>query len=178
VRRVTLAVVSLAVILSTAACTEGNPLATAAPASQKPAASVQGTLILRVQNSPQLGQIVTDGNGWTLYRYDKDTAKPPRSNCGDDCWTKWPPLIDTGDIRLEGVDQTLVGSFVRTDSLTRQVTVGGWPIYRYSGDAAPGDIRGEGVGNVWYAVTPTGRKAVGANNNPGGNAAGNGTGNN
>jgi predicted lipoprotein with Yx(FWY)xxD motif len=73
---------------------------------------------------------------------------------------KWPPVIDTGDLRLQGVDQALVGNVVRPDS-TRQVTVGGWPRYRYSGDTVPGEVKGHGVGNMWFAVTPQGKKAGG-----------------
>ncbi|NJC72080.1 hypothetical protein HC031_20510 [Planosporangium thailandense] len=175
-RRATLAAVALATALSTAACTSPShdPVATAAPASPQPAANVQGVLVLRVQNLPQVGTVVVDGNGYPLYRYDKDSAKPPTSNCMDDCWMKWPPVIDTGDVRIEGIDQAQVGSFIRQDpTKTRQVTIGGWPVYRYAGDAAPGQAMGQGVGNVWYAVTPQGKKAAAppangaAANNPG-----------
>ena len=41
-----------------------------------------------------------------------------------------------------------------------QLTIGGWPVYRYSGDKAAGDTTGQGVGKVWFAVTPAGKKAV------------------
>jgi predicted lipoprotein with Yx(FWY)xxD motif len=97
-----------------------------------------------------------------LYRFDKDTAKPPRTNCLEDCVPKWPPVIDTGDIRLDGIDQALLGSVVRPDS-TRQVTIAGWPVYRYAGDTAPGEAKGQGAGNVWFAITPQGKKAAAGN---------------
>jgi predicted lipoprotein with Yx(FWY)xxD motif len=160
VRRVTLVAVGLAVILSASACAQSNPIAVAAPASQSPVSSVTGTMALRAQNLPGLGEVVVDGNGYALYRYDRDTAKPPKANCGIDCVMTWPPLIDTGDIRLEGVDRALVGNVVRTD-FTKQVTIAGWPVYRYGGDTGPGVAKGEGVGGVWFAITPTGKKAVG-----------------
>lgn len=162
-RRATLAAVALVTVLSTAACTSpvNNPVDTAAPGSPQPASNVQGTLVLRAQNLPQVGTVVVDGNGYPLYRYDKDTAKPPKSSCMEDCWMKWPPVIDTGDVRIEGIDQALVGSFLRQDiNGNRQLTIGGWPVYRYAGDTAPGEARGQGVGNVWYAITPQGRKAA------------------
>ncbi|GAA4987160.1 hypothetical protein GCM10025734_11890 [Kitasatospora paranensis] len=38
-----------------------------------------GQLAVRVDD--QLGPVMTDGQGFTLYRFDKDTAKPPASNC-------------------------------------------------------------------------------------------------
>jgi predicted lipoprotein with Yx(FWY)xxD motif len=157
---VLLAVAFLAT-LSTAACNRSYPAVEAAPASHLPAADIKATLILRAQSSPQLGEIVTDGNGYPLYRYDRDTARPPQSNCLDDCWSSWPPVVDTSDIRLEGIDRALIGSVTRPDS-TKQMTIAGWPVYRFAGDTSPGEAKGHGADNVWYAITPTGRKAGGA----------------
>jgi predicted lipoprotein with Yx(FWY)xxD motif len=175
VRRVSLVAVGLAVILSATACTSKvDPSTAAAPASQLPAASIDALLVLRAQNSPQLGQVVVDGNGYVLYRFDKDTARPPKSNCLEDCWMKWPPVMDSGDIRLDGIDQALVGNVVRPDS-TRQVTIGGWPVYRYAGDTTPGEARGQGTGNVWFAITPQGRKSTAAPANAAGGNPGGGT---
>ena len=37
-----------------------------------------------------------------------------------------------------------------------QVTINGMPIYYYSKDQAAGDIMGQGVGGVWYLVSPSG----------------------
>jgi predicted lipoprotein with Yx(FWY)xxD motif len=172
-RRAALAAAGLAVVLSTAACTgQGNaPVAASNTASPLPPNQVDSSVFMKATSSPQLGEILVDGAGYTLYRYDKDVAKPkPQSNCNEDCVMKWPPLIDTGNLKIEGVDQALVGSIVRSD-FERQVTVAGWPVYRFSGDTAPGDAKGHGAGNVWYAVTPQGKKAAGAPaNNGGGNA--------
>ncbi|MFD9330784.1 hypothetical protein [Streptomyces sp. NPDC060065] len=46
----------------------------------------------------------------------------------------------------------------RTDG-TLQVTIGGWPVYRFSKDLEPGDTNGQGVGGTWFGVTPDGQKA-------------------
>jgi predicted lipoprotein with Yx(FWY)xxD motif len=165
-----LVAVALATCLATAACTSpaADPVRVAAPTTPLPAGNIQATMTLRAQNLPGLGTVVVDTEGYVLYRFDKDSPRPPKSNCGEDCWTKWPPVINTGDLRLEGIDQSLVGTVQRTENARRQVTIGGWPVYRYSGDAAPGEAKGNGVGNVWFAVTPTGRKAAAA---PANNAA-------
>ena len=48
----------------------------AAPAEDSAAAPAA----LSVQTDPALGKIVIDAKGWTLYRFDKDTVKPPASN--------------------------------------------------------------------------------------------------
>ncbi|NJC67960.1 hypothetical protein HC028_26140 [Planosporangium flavigriseum] len=168
-RRVILVAVALSTILSATACTSADPTTTAAPASPLPAANVQGTLVLRAQALPQIGTVVVDAEGYTLYRYDKDTARPPKSNCMEDCWMKWLPVMHTSDLRIEGIDPALVGTVVRAEDATRQVTIGGWPVYRYAGDAAPGETKGHGVGNAWFAITPQGRKAAAPANNPTGN---------
>jgi predicted lipoprotein with Yx(FWY)xxD motif len=39
---------------------------------------------------------------------------------------------------------------------TYQLKAGKWPLYRFSGDGAPGDVNGQGFGGVWFVVTPTG----------------------
>ena len=36
------------------------------------------------------------------------------------------------------------------------MTIDGWPLYFFSGDAAPGDTNGQGIGDVWYVVAPDG----------------------
>jgi predicted lipoprotein with Yx(FWY)xxD motif len=41
-----------------------------------------------------------------------------------------------------------------------QLTLGGWPVYRYSGDARPGSVSGQGVSGGWSAVKPDGDKAA------------------
>ena len=58
-----------------------------------------------------------------------------------------------------GIDKNKLGSVTRADG-TKQLTIGGWPVYRYSGDKAAGETTGQGVGKVWFAVTPAGKKAV------------------
>ena len=40
--------------------------------------------------------------------------------------------------------------------------IGDWPLYTFAGDAAPGDVNGQGVGEVWYAVAPDGTLVEGA----------------
>jgi predicted lipoprotein with Yx(FWY)xxD motif len=159
-RRVTLAAVAVATVLSAAACTSsGNatPVQTAAPL---PPGQIDSTVLMKAGTSPQLGEILVDGAGYTLYRFEKDSPKPTKATCLEDCAFRWPPLIDTGNLRIEGVDKALVGSVVRPD-FERQVTVAGWPVYRFSGDAAPGDVKGQGAGNTWFAITPQGKKAAG-----------------
>ncbi len=102
--------------------------------------------------------MLTDKDGMTLYRFDKDTAKPPKSNCDGECAATWPPMLATGDVDVQGVDKNLVGKVTRADG-TEQVTVGGWALYRYAKDAKAGDANGQGVGGAWYAANAKGGKS-------------------
>ena len=38
-----------------------------------------------------------------------------------------------------------------------QLAAGIWPLYRFAGDAAPGDVNGQGSGDVWFAASPEGK---------------------
>lgn len=107
-----------------------------------------------------LGQIVVDGDGRTFYRFDNDTAKPPKSNCDGDCAAAWPPVLAPaeGAVAAEGVDKALIGTVDRADG-SKQLTIAGWPAYRYAEDAAPGDTKGQGANGKWFAFTPAGKKA-------------------
>ncbi|XUL91875.1 hypothetical protein ACQ86D_39085 [Streptomyces galilaeus] len=108
-------------------------------------------------SSPHLINI----NQAALYRFDNDTASPSKSTCNDACAVKWPPVTieEGGNVYLAGVNPKEVGAIRRTDGQV-QITVGGWPVYRFSGDSKPGDLNGQGVGGTWFAVGPTGNKAT------------------
>jgi predicted lipoprotein with Yx(FWY)xxD motif len=165
VRRVGVGSAALAGVLVLAACggsyssgnkSESKPAANAA--GQQPAAS--GAALVKVSDA-KLGEIVTDGGGFTLYRFDKDTAKPPASNCANECAVAWPPVTTTGDPALTGIDKSLLGTIKRADGST-QVTLKGWALYRFAGDTAPGQTNGQGVGGTWFVVNPAGGKALAA----------------
>ena len=115
-----------------------------------------------------LSPIVRDAAGFTMYRFDKDTAEPSASNCNGDCAKTWPPVLVKPGSRVfvdEGIATKDVGFVTRADG-ARQITIGGWPIYRFSKDTAPGQTNGQGVGGTWFAVSPTGAKAGGTDTAP------------
>ncbi|MEU8792331.1 SCO0930 family lipoprotein [Streptomyces sp. NPDC048643] len=114
---------------------------------------------LAVTESAKLGKVLTDGEGLTLYRFDKDTAEPPKSSCDGACATAWPPVPADGAEAAAGVDKSLLGEVTRADG-TKQLTVAGWPMYRFAKDTKAGDTNGQGVGGTWYASAPNGKKAT------------------
>lgn len=126
------------------------------------AASPSGTAgELNVSTNAELGKVVTDNLGLTLYRFDQDTAEPPKTNCEDDCAKTWPPVPADDATAGEGIDESLLGEVTRADG-TKQLTIDGWPAYRYVKDVNAGDVKGQGVGGKWYALTPEGKKAQAA----------------
>jgi predicted lipoprotein with Yx(FWY)xxD motif len=127
----------------------------AAPVSSAPPAKL--TTALKAQTIPKMGKVVTDQEGFVLYRFDKDSAKPPTTNCIDKCAAIWPPALTDGNSDLSGVDAAVVGAVQRPDG-TRQITLAGWPVYRYIGDPKPGTWKGQNVGGTWFVVAPDGKK--------------------
>ncbi|GAA3120799.1 hypothetical protein ACFQ0X_19155 [Streptomyces rectiviolaceus] len=113
----------------------------------------------------EVGTVVTDSKGYVLYRFDEDTAKPPKSTCNDTCAKVWPATPDPGKVTVEGIDKSLVGTVTRDDG-SKQLTLDGWPLYTYVKDDEPREAQGQGVDGTWYAVTPTGAKAQSATDQP------------
>ena len=139
-----------------------TPAAGAPTASQQTGASDPNQVKLTATTVGSLGQVVTNGAGMTLYLYTKDTTSPPVSNCNGTCAKEWPPMLATSSTAtIDGIDQSLIGTLKRADG-TKQITINGWAVYTYAKDAGPGDAKGQGVGKVWYAITPQGKKATGS----------------
>lgn len=131
------------------------PTATEAQAAAEtaPAAAV-GEAELSVASDPELGEFLVGSGGMTVYMYTRD--EPNTVNCEGDCLVNWPPLITQGDPVLgEGVDPALVGTAELPDG-QMIVTYNSMPLYYWINDAAPGDTTGQGVGGVWYVVSPQG----------------------
>jgi predicted lipoprotein with Yx(FWY)xxD motif len=101
-----------------------------------------------------LGTIVVDGEGRTVYQFDSDTQGSGESTCTGDCLMAWPPVPggDPGD--AEGVTGEL-GSITGPDG-EPQLTLDGWPLYYYASDTGPGDTTGQGVNDVWWVLSPEG----------------------
>lgn len=104
-------------------------------------------------SSSDLGEIVTDSEGRTLYVFMNDTSS--ESTCYEGCEPNWPPLTVEGAPSAEGIDASLLGTSERTDGST-QVTLNGHPLYYFAADSAPGDTNGQGVAGIWFVVSPEG----------------------
>jgi predicted lipoprotein with Yx(FWY)xxD motif len=109
-----------------------------------------------------LGRILVDGQGRTLYLFEKD--KHGHSACSGTCAVYWPPALTKGKpIAGRGVNRSMLGVSRRADG-TSQVTYAGHPLYRFGLDTKPGQTRGQDLhdfGAGWYVVSPTGKKIEG-----------------
>src|SRR5439155_20400616 len=109
--------------------------------------------------SSDLGNILVDGSGRTVYLFEKDRGT--RSECSGACAKAWPPVTVSGrPTGGGGASAKLLGTTKRSDGAV-QVTYAGHPVYRFSGDSRPGDVKGQGskaFGAEWYVLDATGRK--------------------
>ncbi|MBI5089517.1 MAG: hypothetical protein HZB15_11860 [Actinobacteria bacterium] len=133
----------------------GAPETTGATADTT-APSTAGATVATVDSD--LGTILVDGDGHTLYMFMPDAQGP--STCTGQCLGAWPALLGPATAG-DGVDATLLGTAARPDDGTMQVTYNGWPLYYFAQDAAAGDVNGQGANVVWYVVDPSGT-AIGA----------------
>src|SRR5207245_1131294 len=81
-----------------------------------------------------LGTILTDASGMTLYLFTKD--EPGVSNCYDQCAVNWPPLMTDGALTGPDAVQGGLGTTTRTDG-GLQVTYNGTPLYYWINDHKP-----------------------------------------
>jgi len=104
-----------------------------------------------------LGTIVVDARGRSVYVFDDDTPGSGESACSGRCLAQWPPVeAGHGKPTADGVDATL-GTLERDDG-TLQVLLNGSPLYLFAGDGEPGDVTGQAVEDVWWVVGPDGKK--------------------
>lgn len=106
-----------------------------------------------------LGTILVDSQGFTLYDFHKD--KGSTSSCYGACAAAWPPLLTEGNPQAQGpAHRGMLGTTKRKDG-TVQVTYNGWPLYAYAGDQGPGEANGNDIdqfGAEWYALQPNGQE--------------------
>ena len=110
-----------------------------------------------------LGRVVVDSEGFTVYMLTADS--PGRSTCSSDCLSTWPPVAGPSLGTPSPPNITAAVDEAETTTGSAMLTVGGWPVYTYVEDTAPGDVTGEGTtsfGGTWYAIGPNGQPVTGA----------------
>lgn len=102
-----------------------------------------------------LTKVIAGADGKVLYLYkpdgDAEVSTVPAGILG-----AWPPVVvKTAPTVGAGLDQSLVSTGTQPNGM-KWVRYNGHLLYGFTGDAAPGDINGNGAANVWYAVTAAG----------------------
>jgi predicted lipoprotein with Yx(FWY)xxD motif len=134
--------------------TSGGQSSSAGTTPAAKAAAPQASGDLRAADS-SLGRIVVDGKGMTAYYYTPDKPGSGKSACTGECLQAWPPITTTAaKPTVSGVTAT-VGTITGSDG-SKQLTVGGRPVYRFAQDANPGDVKGQGIGGTWFVLRPDG----------------------
>jgi predicted lipoprotein with Yx(FWY)xxD motif len=118
-----------------------------------------GAATVSVASAPELGRILVDSKGFTLYDFHKD--KGTTSACYGPCAKAWPPLITEGVPQpSNGASSSMLGTTMRKDGTT-QVTYAGHPLYTFVEDTKPGDAKGNdfsAFGAQWYALKASGQE--------------------
>jgi predicted lipoprotein with Yx(FWY)xxD motif len=157
-RFVTAALVPAAMIL--AACSSSgstNDGTNQAPPSPASATGSNGKTSDGVSTAKAsgVGSVLVNAEGFTLYYLTTDAQS--QVTCTGGCAQTWPPDLVTNTPDAAGLSGEL-GTIANPSGGT-QLTYDGWPLYTYAGDSAPGQANGQGVGGVWFAMTPTGAAA-------------------
>ena len=104
---------------------------------------IQDSAFVSVSVHPELGEILTEASGRTVYLFTVDERS--KSNCSRGCAVAWPPLLTVGEPTAgEGVSAQFLATIDRGDG-TAQVTYNGWPLYYFAPDVKPGDANGQNV---------------------------------
>jgi predicted lipoprotein with Yx(FWY)xxD motif len=135
----------------------GGAYSYSAPANGE--AEEGGAAFVSLGSTPDLGMVLVDSKGFTLYDFHKD--KGTTSACYGACAQGWPPLMTEGEPQpSNGAKGSMLGTTERKDGTT-QVTYNGHPLYTFAGDRKPGETNGNDItafGGEWYALMANGEE--------------------
>lgn len=124
--------------------------------STTPTATTSSSAAIKTATVTVKGQsmtVLTNAAGDTLYYFKPDTAT--KAACTASCAKIWPPLLGNGSTAPTSAT-TLTGALtVQSSANGNQVQYNGHFLYTFSGDSAPGQANGQGIGGVWFVVTPS-----------------------
>lgn len=155
--------VLIACAIGVAACGSSSSSTAKTPAStpsSKPTSSGStsessdpSSTTLQLVKTP-LGKVVADSAGKVLYLYVPDGAATV-STVPAGVLAAWPAVQATGVPTL-GPGLTAKASTGAQPNGQQWVLYNGHLLYGFTGDTKAGDVNGNAIGNVWYAVTAAG----------------------
>ena len=89
--------------------------------------------------------MMVDQKGMALYTFDKDAAG--KSNCNTTCADNWPPLMAMSTDKPSGK-----WTIVKRDDGMMQWAYDGKPVYTFTKDTAPGEMKGDKMKDMWHVI--------------------------
>jgi predicted lipoprotein with Yx(FWY)xxD motif len=89
--------------------------------------------------------MMVDHKGMTVYTFDKDAGG--KSMCNGDCAKNWPPMMAPAGAKAEGK-----WTVIKRDDGMMQYAYDGKPLYTFMKDEKPGEMKGDGMKEVWHVV--------------------------
>ncbi len=111
-------------------------------------------------SNASLGEHILAGpSGHTLYALSPETSSHLLCKSSE-CLKFWPPLkaSSAGKVKLGAGVHGKVGILRRSDGIS-QVTLGGRPLYYFSGDGGRGEVNGQNLksfGGTWHVLGASG----------------------
>lgn len=145
-----------------AAPTTAAPATTAAESTSVTTAAAATTAAeqasLAVADNATIGQeILVDSAGMTVYLFVPD-GTATTSTVPDGVKAAWPAVVADGEpVAGPGLDAALLTVNAQPDG-TQQLAYNGHLLYTFANDTAPGDANGQGLGEVWYVLSPAGEQ--------------------
>jgi predicted lipoprotein with Yx(FWY)xxD motif len=149
------AALAAATLASAALLSAATGLAAASPSAT---AARSGPAKIELRNT-SLGKILTNGRGFTLYAFSADKRRTDVCIKRKHCASIWPLVTTNGKPQAgPGVNRSMLGTIKVNGK--RQVTYGGRPLYKYTGDFSRGDTSYVGINQfngVWKAIMSSGQ---------------------
>lgn len=123
-----------------------------AAGSSTTAPTASGAVLQVAMNAKLHQNIVVDGTGKAVYIYKPDgsstTSKVPAG-----LQATWPAVTTMSS-------KPAVGAGLTANEVTvngaHQIAYNGHLLYTFKGDVRTGVANGQGLGNIWYVISPTG----------------------
>jgi predicted lipoprotein with Yx(FWY)xxD motif len=154
-KRAYFVVIGIALVLLASACggtTNTGSTPSTPTIAQTPTSSSATIRTAQVTVNGKATTLLTDAQGKALYYFTPDTAT--KLACTGGCAKAWPPLVLKGSTSPTS-SPSLPGTLsVLNGANGNQVEYGGYLLYTYSGDTAPGQTKGQGLFGKWFIATP------------------------
>lgn len=155
-RWMTAGCLAAAATLTLAACAKKTSTGSGTAPTTPPGVSVNEGLV------PGVGTVIVNGSGRTLYVLSSEAGGKITCTDANGCTAVWPDTELPAGVQAAtagpGVDASQLGT-VKDAAGKLYVTFGGYPLYTYSGDDAPGVAGGQGItsfGGTWTTMSVSG----------------------